>query len=269
MVNITNPTPYSATIPYVDIHILKNGSLLGHATVRDLNIVSGRNDRLHVVAVYDPLTSGGRKALAVGRDLISQYISGYNTSITLQTHEGTIPSLPGLGRAFSKFAIDIPTPHLKAPERKDPGNGNGGDDDGNDDDDDVDKPHFIEDAIMHLFSSTATFTLLSPLKHTTLTITNINATALYNDTYGDISEVGHILYDLPFDVPPIDKDGFGVVTPRLPVDWSLGSVGYDAVRNALGGKLKVGAFAHVGLKIGQWQDQLWYRGKGIGAKIRI
>ncbi len=85
---------------------------------------------------------------------------------------------------------------------------------------------------MHLFSSTATFTLISPLPHSTMYITHINATAFYNHT----EPVGSILYNLPFAVPP-----GAAQTPRLPVDWDLGTVGYDAVKSALGGRLKLDA----------------------------
>ena len=113
---------------------------------------------------------------------------------------------------------------------------------------------------MHLWSSTATFTLLSPLAHTVLYLTYINATALYNHT----EPVGKIVYDLPFAVPPGAS-----ASPKLPVDWSLGSVGYGAVRDALGGSLKLDAKADVGLKIGQWEENIWFEGNGIGASIEI
>jgi hypothetical protein len=90
-------------------------------------------------------------------------------------------------------------------------------------------------------------------------ITYINGTAFYKD-----DEVGRIEYELPFAVQP------GVsTTPRLPVDWSLGSVGYDAVKKALGGQLKLRAEAVIGIEIGEWQERVWYKGKGIGAKVRL
>lgn len=76
--------------------------------------------------------------------------------------------------------------------------------------------------------------------------------------------MGSIDYDLPFEVPP------GVsLTPRLPVDWSLGSVGYEAVKEALGGKLKVEAEAKVGIRVGRWREKVWYEGRGIGARVSI
>ena len=112
----------------------------------------------------------------------------------------------------------------------------------------------------HLLTSSAAFTLLSPLSHTILYLTSINATAYYNHT----SPVGDILYDLPFAVPPEPAR-----TPRLPVDWSLGSVGYQAVKSALGGSLKLDARAVVGVQIGSWAEEVWYVGRSIGAKVRI
>lgn len=119
---------------------------------------------------------------------------------------------------------------------------------------------------MHLFSSTATFTLLSPFAQTTLYITHVNATALYK---GDT--VGHIYYGSEFSGVP---DEFGVPpglsqTPRLPVDWSLGSVGYDAIKKALGGSLRLRAEAVLGVKIGEWTERIWFKGRGIGAKVRM
>ncbi|KAI9657501.1 MAG: regulator of (H+)-ATPase in vacuolar membrane [Trizodia sp. TS-e1964] len=116
---------------------------------------------------------------------------------------------------------------------------------------------------MHLFSSTADFTLLSPLPHTTLFITDVNATAFYNHT----EPVGHIDYALPFAVPPITADGEGAKTPRLPVKWSIGSIGYEAVQKAIGGRLKLGAKARVTVAVGRWSERLWYEGEEIGAKV--
>lgn len=113
---------------------------------------------------------------------------------------------------------------------------------------------------MHLLSSSAIFTLLSPLPHSTIYITYINATAFYNHT----DPVGDIIYDLPIAVPP-----GATQTPRLPVDWSLGSVGYEAVKQALGGTLKLDAKATVSVRIGRWQETVWFIGGGIGAKITI
>lgn len=113
---------------------------------------------------------------------------------------------------------------------------------------------------MHLITSTATFRLISPLPRTNLYITSIQADAFYNHTI----IVGSIDYDLPFVVPPGES-----ITPRLPVAWGIGGVGYDAVRDALGGTLKLDAKANASVKIGDWEEKLWFIGGGIGAQVRL
>jgi hypothetical protein len=187
--------------------------------------------------------------------LLSQYISGFNTTLTFATHEGSIPNQPALGKALSKFAITLRTPKLSAPNT-----GRGDDDQDDDDDDDDNKPHFIVDATFHLFSSTAQFTLLSPMQHNTIYIETINATAFYNHT----EPVGRMEYNLPFKVPPGTS-----LTPKLPVDWSAGSVGYESLRKALGGKLKLDGRGTFGVRLGEWTETVWYIGTGIGASIKL
>jgi hypothetical protein len=111
-----------------------------------------------------------------------------------------------------------------------------------------------------MWSSTAVFTLVSPLPGTTLYITSVNAVALYNHT----EPVGTINYRLPFAVPP------GIShTPKLPVDLNLGGVGYDALRKALGGTLKLDTQAKIGIQIGEYSTLISYQGKGIRAKVAI
>ncbi|ESZ97143.1 hypothetical protein SBOR_2501 [Sclerotinia borealis F-4128] len=247
-INFTNPTEYTAQIPYINIHILNNGSVIGAATVRDMQVSQGNNTNIIVEATWDPVNFGGEKGHEIGRELISQYVSGFNTTLTLETHEGSFPCQPKLGKALSKFSVTMPTPRLSTPGTdKDKGS------------DDA-KPHFIDDATFHLFSSTAQFTLLSPLQYSTVYIESIDAQAIYNHT----EPVGRIVYDYPFAVPPGASE-----SPRLPVDWSLDSVGYDAVERALGGTLKLDAKGTIGLRLGQWTESIRYFGSGIGAHIRL
>ncbi len=248
-VNFTNPTKYTAQIPYINIHILNNGSIIGDATAREVNVKRGNNSNILIQATWDPTKYGGEKAGKIGRELLSQYISGYNTTLTFQTHNHSIPHQPKIGKALSKFAIEIPTPRISAPSTGH---------DGKDGDDK--KPHFIDNAVFHLLSSTSTFTLLSPLQHSTLFIESINATAFYNHT----DPVGEIIYDLPFKVPPGASQ-----TPRLPVDWSLDSIGYEEMQKALGGTLKLDAKGTVGIRLGEWTETVWYVGSGIGASVRF
>ena len=233
----------------MNIHILNNGSVIGDATVRNFSVSPGNNTNIPVQATWDPYKFGGKNASNIGRELLSQYISGYNTTLTFQTHEDSIPNHADLGRALSKFAIEMPTPRLS-----DPGRDKEGDEGGDH------KPHFIEDATFHLLSSTASFTLVSPLQYSTIFVDSIDAVALYNHT----ELVGSIKYDLPFAVKPGKT-----MSPKLPVDYSLDSVGYEKLREALGGDLKLDAKGTVRIRLDKWMETVWYVGSGIGASIRF
>ncbi|KAJ9149389.1 Pre-rrna processing protein [Pleurostoma richardsiae] len=241
-VNITNPTPYTAKVPFINVHVLSNGSIVGEVTAKDLDIVKGNNTNLSVSVKWSP-SMGGDKGEKIGRELLSQYLSGFNVTVSIKTHRDSIPTQPLIGEALSKLNITVPAPRLSFPGNEEEG-----------------KARFIKDATFHVFSSSATFTLVSPLQSNTVYIEHINATAFYNHT----EPVGRIIYGYPFAAPPGSSQ-----TPRLPVEWSIGSGGYEKVRKALGGQLKLDASAVVGLRLGSWRETVWYIGKGIGASIRI
>jgi len=99
MVNVTNPTEYSARIPYVNISMSSNGTDLGFATAEGLSIVPGTNS-IRITSSFG------------GRDFISRYLSGENTTLTLRTHANTIPSIPRFGKALSGIEVEIPTPQV-------------------------------------------------------------------------------------------------------------------------------------------------------------
>lgn len=242
LVNITNPTPYSADIPYFNIHIMTNNTLLGQATVKNLHLAPGPNTNLPVTALWNPSRSGDL-GVSRGRDLISGYISGFDTSVTIRTHALSIPSLPNLGSALSRLNITVSAPRLSLP-------GDGPDN----------QTHFIRDATFHILSSTAQFTLFSPFAHNVLYIDHVNATAYYNHT----DPVGRIEYDYPIACPPGSSQ-----TPRLPVEWSVGEGGYEKLKKALGGELKLDANATVGVRLGAWRERVWFVGRGIGASVRL
>ncbi|KAH6639418.1 hypothetical protein C7974DRAFT_421982 [Boeremia exigua] len=248
--NFTNPTNYTATIPYFNINVLVNGTHIGSATVENSTVRPGNNSGVVVTVLWDPSNYGGEKGKEIGAEWLSQFISGFNTSLTMQAHNGTIPSQPALGHLLSQFPVTVPAPHMKADDPDD-GDENPPSDGKN--------THFIRSATMHIISSTALFTLFSPFKTTTMYLTSLNATAYYEG-----HDAGKILYDLPFAVPPGLSE-----SPRLPVDWSFGSLGYEAIRKALGGQLKLNAFAIVGVRIGQWRETIWYKGGKIGANVRL
>ena len=81
-VNVTNPTEYSATVPYMNINLLSNGTILGHATAKHVSVIPGPNHDILVTAIWDPKTSSGEKGLEVGKELLSQYISGQGKQST-------------------------------------------------------------------------------------------------------------------------------------------------------------------------------------------
>jgi hypothetical protein len=87
-VNITNPTPYSARIPFISIYVENNGTTIGEAFAENLDVKPGNNTNLSVSAVWNP-SMGGEKGIQRGRDLLSEYISGYNTTVTVRTHRGS------------------------------------------------------------------------------------------------------------------------------------------------------------------------------------
>ncbi|CAM1503868.1 Fc.00g014590.m01.CDS01 [Cosmosporella sp. VM-42] len=242
-VNMTNPTPYAAQIPYFNIHILQDGVVLGEAVVRDVDFHTGNNTNVLVQATWDPVSFGGKKAHEIGRKLLSKYVSGKNTTLTARTHRGSIPTVPLIGEALSKLSVTLPTPRIRLP----------GDDSG-------ENQRFIKDATFHIFSSSATFGLISPLQYNTIYIEHINATAFYNHT----EPVGQIIHDGSFPAPPGLSE-----TPRLPVIWSADHVGFDKLKEALGGSLKLDAVANVTIRLGNWVETVHYTGKGIGATVRL
>ncbi|KAI1433213.1 hypothetical protein GGR50DRAFT_518441 [Xylaria sp. CBS 124048] len=241
-INLTNPTPYTAYVPFFNVNFFANDSILGNGTIQNADLRLGSDNSFPVTVTWNP-TKGGPASRLVGRDLISQYLSSFNTSITVKPHLNTIPGQPLLNKALSRFNATFSVPRLKLPGEH-PG----------------EESHFIRDATFHFLSSTAAFTLVSPLQLDTLYLDFVNATALYNHT----DPIGKIFYDVPFAAPPGKSE-----TPRLPVDWSMGSVGYEALREAIGGELKLDAHAVVGARLGRWKETLWYRGKGIGATVHF
>ncbi|KAE8150086.1 hypothetical protein BDV25DRAFT_155026 [Aspergillus avenaceus] len=244
-INLTNPSPYSAAVPFVDLVLFYNKSKVAHITARDLNIVPGVNSGIDADLQWNPLELDGPMGVTAGQEMLSRYVSGFNTSVTIRSHEGTIPGLPKLGQALSRLGLEVQVPRVPVPGS--PGNSDG-------------KPGFIQDATLHLWSSTAEFTLSSPFPNTTIDITSIEARAFYQEH----ENVGSISYYSSFSVPP----GLSR-TPRLPVELNLNGIGYDALKKALGGSLKLDAVARVGVQIHQYSDTIAYQGHGITSHVKI
>ena len=88
-------------------------------------------------------------------------------------------------------------------------------------------------------------------------VTSIHSHANYNGT-----DLGTIDWEYPFAVKPGDNE-----TPRMPLDWTTPSKGL--IRDALGGGLKIDAFADIGVRIGEWRQDIWYEARGTGAHVRL
>ncbi|OAA71185.1 hypothetical protein ISF_01736 [Cordyceps fumosorosea ARSEF 2679] len=251
VVDFTNPTPYKATVPYLNLHVVAGDDILADVTVQDLLVGKGNVTNVTVSASWNPTGLGGERSRDAGRKLISDYLSGKNTNITIRSHRGSLPNLPDLGEALSRLNLTLPTPRLELP---------GGD--GSRHDNTSSMPGFVREAFFHLLTSSATFVLASPLPRNTIHIERIDATALYNHT----EPVARIEHSQVFDVPPGLSE-----TPRLPVSWLRGGgkLGYDRLREALGGSLRLDAQAHVTVRLGNWVETLRYEGRGIGAKVRL
>ena len=58
LVNVTNPTPYTASIPSINIKVLCNGTVVGEAGAQSLEVKQGKNVNLLVNARWNPSKSG-------------------------------------------------------------------------------------------------------------------------------------------------------------------------------------------------------------------
>lgn len=132
--NFTNPTNYSATIPFMDVLMLYNRTALAHIVARNITIIPGNNTKVPIDFLWSPLDISGVDGKEAGRALISSVASGLNTSVTIKTHEGTFPSLPNVGKGLSAVPIDVPVPRLSNPGSPDNG------------DEDDRGPKFIQDS---------------------------------------------------------------------------------------------------------------------------
>lgn len=97
-VNVTNPTDYSASIPFCNVSIWVNDTRVGYAWASNQHVVPGPNN-LTARASWETGKTGA--------EWLSQYISGYNTSLTIKSHAGSIPNLPD-----PKMSLTVPTPHM-------------------------------------------------------------------------------------------------------------------------------------------------------------
>ena len=115
--------------------------------------------------------------------------------------------------------------------------------------------------------------LKNPLD-TEITVLYVNGTASYKD-----ERLGHILVDFEHDIAspkPIlipandhqDENSGYVKTPRLPVAFDLSSVGYEALKKALGGSLEVDVICHIKARVGNMEMWVDFVKDGVQAEVR-
>lgn len=75
-VNFTNPTNYSAVVPYFNIHLMVNDTVIGEAIAENVVVRPGNNTNIVANAIWDPFTHSGEAGVAVGSEFLSQYVSG-------------------------------------------------------------------------------------------------------------------------------------------------------------------------------------------------
>lgn len=92
-VTITNPTDYYASMPRVDAELYVNGTRMGTAFGGG-NIVPGKNNISSFVEW---------EKTAIGAEFLSQFISGYNVSLTIKP----MP-LPGLPEIPMNITVEVP-----------------------------------------------------------------------------------------------------------------------------------------------------------------
>jgi len=93
-VTITNPTDYYASMPRVDAELFVNGTKMGNAWGGG-DIKPGDNEIVSYIA-WDKTD--------VGAEFLSQFISGYNVSLTISP--GALPGMPKI-----PMNITVPVPH--------------------------------------------------------------------------------------------------------------------------------------------------------------
>ena len=65
--NFTNPTNYTATIPYFNINVLVNGTLIGSATVENSTVHPGNNSGTVVTAAATSISWSARSRVSASR----------------------------------------------------------------------------------------------------------------------------------------------------------------------------------------------------------
>ncbi|KAF9345999.1 hypothetical protein BGX26_002531 [Mortierella sp. AD094] len=252
---VWNPSNISANLGDLSFLWSYGGHLIGVAGVPDLKLKAG-NNTIECFGMMDPTIDCARKndpncdlgfARNASREFISKYISGDNTTtIDILGYAGST-KIPLLQPMISSFSI---TSHLPEIEQD-----------------------FLISSTMYLLSHTLVLELRNPLD-TLITILYINGTASYKK-----EPLGHILIDFEHDIAspkPIlipandhqnETSGYAK-TPRLPVTFDLSSVGYEALKKALGGTLEIDVLCHIKAKVGSMLMWVDFAQDGVSSDVR-
>ncbi|KAF9913280.1 hypothetical protein EC991_000042 [Linnemannia zychae] len=250
-----NPSNISADLGDLSFLWAYGGYLIGMASVPQLQLHSG-NNTIECIGMMDPSIHCLRKhdktcdpelARNASREFISKYISGDNsTSIDVLGYPGST-HIPLLQPMISALSISSGLPAIEE--------------------------DFLISTTMYLLSSTIVMELKNPLD-TVITVLYINGTASYKD-----EPLGHVNVDFEHDIAspkPIlipandhqnETSGY-VKTPRLPVMFDLSSVGYEALKKALGGSLEVDVSCHIKAKVGSMLMWVDFTKEGIQSDVR-
>ncbi|KAG0294717.1 hypothetical protein BGZ97_004996 [Linnemannia gamsii] len=250
-----NPSNISADLGDLSFLWSYGGYLIGMASVPQLQLHAG-NNTIECIGMMDPSIHCLRKhdktcdpelARNASREFISKYISGDNsTSIDVLGYPGST-HIPLLQPMLSSFSISSGLPAIE--------------------------DDFLISTTMYLLSSTIVLELKNPLD-TAITVLYINGTAFYKD-----EPLGHVNVDFEHDIvspKPIlipandhqnETSGY-VKTPKLPVMFDLSSVGYEALKKALGGTLEVDVSCHIKAKVGSMLMWVDFAKDGIQSNVK-
>jgi hypothetical protein len=106
--NFTNPTDYSAKIPFVDVLMLYNETALAHIVARNVTVIPGHNANVSIDFSWSPLDIGGADGKQAGRSLISSIASGLNTTVTIKHTKEQFLHCQRLAKGLSAIPIDSP-----------------------------------------------------------------------------------------------------------------------------------------------------------------
>ncbi|KAF8474984.1 hypothetical protein BDZ91DRAFT_650294 [Kalaharituber pfeilii] len=239
-----NPTNYTITVPYLSVKVLKDGYVLGNATVSETTLVPGANS-LDVVGMYEPI--GGPEAVEKGLEMLGAYLSGRETVLEGRIHADSVPGMEELGRALEGMGVRVTVPGLH-------GRQEGG--------------RFVEEGEVHLLTSTAEMKVRNPLWEREVVVWDVDGVGKIPTDNGNGDELGkdvlgRIRYEKCWVVRK-GKDG-GEWSPRVPVEWGPRGGRWGWLGGWLGGSVRVRGEAWVGVGVGKWRGKLrWEPVEGTG-----